>query len=644
MEAEPRPSPGFAPGRAWFAIVASGLLLLTLWLALHPYRGVEHDAILYTAQALLRLDPQGLQADTAFVHGSQDRFSIFPRLYAPLLDAFGVGAGHVVMAALGQAAWLAALLWLARRLFQARIAATLAAAAVIVLSPYYGGWTAFAYGEPFATARPLAEASVLVAIAASLDSGDGHGWRAVMAAGALGIAFVLHPLMALPGAAVVGLLWTEGRPFLRAAACLGAAAVIGVGAIAGIDPFSRVLQTYDRDWAAMLPLVGYVLLGHWKWTDWSTIASQGLVLTIALSVATQRERRLILAVGVTAVLGVLVSAAAGDLARNVLVVGLQPWRALWLLAVVANLLAPVAVLRLPAGSLAREALCAALTCLLLERLGRFQYLASPLLFVLAAAIAAAERRWRDGLPVAARLAFRLVATITILATIGGIAFAAATTMAEPMGELRWASAILVVAVLPILPLVASGRVRAGIVMALAVVATLAAAAAVDRRGDWTRFVETGGERAEVDAFIAAAGEVYWEGGLELMWLKQRRSAAFGDYQGAGLAFYRGMAIAIRDRIQALLPLKATDADAALATPGLCRPLRDPRCGGLPDIAAFARVCRDIPTLDAVILAEPIPGLQAREWRPPVPAPLRSTPGQSPREAEVFFRYACAPFR
>src|SRR5690606_1656590 len=131
-----------------------------------------------------------------------------------------------------------------------------------------------------------------------------------------------------------------------------------------------------------------------------------------------------------------------------------------------------------------------------------------------------------------------------------------------------------------------------------------------------------------------AGEVYWEGGQELMWLKQRRSPAFGDYQGAGLAFARGMAIAIRDRAQALLPLKATDVDAAFAEPGLCRPLRDARCGGPPDAAALARVRRDIPTLDTVILAEPIPGLPSREWRPPAPVTLRSAPGQPRQEARI----------
>src|SRR5450432_3323752 len=72
-------------------LMATLLLLCVLtWVLSHPYRGLIHDAGLYTLQAMSHLHPGTLSADAFLRFGSQDAFTIFSPLYAWFIQAFGV--------------------------------------------------------------------------------------------------------------------------------------------------------------------------------------------------------------------------------------------------------------------------------------------------------------------------------------------------------------------------------------------------------------------------------------------------------------------------------------------------------------------------------------------------------------------------
>src|SRR5262245_8831772 len=47
-------------------LVLCGILVLSLWVTLHPYHGVIHDARLYAVQALRILDPEAYRNDLYF--------------------------------------------------------------------------------------------------------------------------------------------------------------------------------------------------------------------------------------------------------------------------------------------------------------------------------------------------------------------------------------------------------------------------------------------------------------------------------------------------------------------------------------------------------------------------------------------------
>jgi len=59
-----------------------GLLGIATWALSHSYRGIFHDAGLYTLQALARLHPDSLPEDVFLKFGSQDGFTIFSPIYA----------------------------------------------------------------------------------------------------------------------------------------------------------------------------------------------------------------------------------------------------------------------------------------------------------------------------------------------------------------------------------------------------------------------------------------------------------------------------------------------------------------------------------------------------------------------------------
>src|SRR5258707_824874 len=55
--------PAGNPLRTRLSLAALGLLVLTTWILQRPYRGLNHDSVLYTFLALARLFPASLARD-----------------------------------------------------------------------------------------------------------------------------------------------------------------------------------------------------------------------------------------------------------------------------------------------------------------------------------------------------------------------------------------------------------------------------------------------------------------------------------------------------------------------------------------------------------------------------------------------------
>ena len=97
----------FADSR-WFGWLAAFALLLLS----RPFQGVRHDGRLYVADALAKLDPQGVGKDLLFVHDGQFGFSLYTPLLARLIDGLGISGGTLAVVFLTLVLWFAALVLL----------------------------------------------------------------------------------------------------------------------------------------------------------------------------------------------------------------------------------------------------------------------------------------------------------------------------------------------------------------------------------------------------------------------------------------------------------------------------------------------------------------------------------------------------
>jgi hypothetical protein len=214
---------------------AAAISICALWFLFRPYQGVRGDAVLYLGKALASVSAGPLSSDFMFKLDGQFGMSIFPAVAERLVAALGLSTASLVLAVGGLAAWLLAMTAVATRMGEGRrLWAMLACTALLPSS--YSYW--FRSGEPVATPRVFAEASVLVAMALLLSG------RRLVAVPFLLLAAALHPVMALCGFGVLFLtLAFEDRRWLWAGLA-AAAAGIGAGAL-GAPMLERLFQSLD---------------------------------------------------------------------------------------------------------------------------------------------------------------------------------------------------------------------------------------------------------------------------------------------------------------------------------------------------------------------------------------------------------------
>jgi hypothetical protein len=307
-------------------------LLLGAWLMATPYFGIRHDAILYTAQALNRLHPEVYGHDLFFRFGSQDGFTVFPALYAAMIEWLGVDSAARVLAVLGKLSWFASLLYFSAS-FTRGIARWLGLAIVVSYSPYFDSHHVFSYGESFVTARIFAEALVLLALGFMLRA------RVALATAALVVSVSFHPLVALPGIGAAVLLhrWKSVASLMTL--CVGAVGLAVTLAVAGLEPFARLLAQFDPEWlGVVLQRNPYAFLDMWDGNAFGGVVFLAVVLVTGRQTLDDRSRRIADAMLILCGGMLFLSWVGATVFRNVLLTQLQLWRALWLVRITALLL------------------------------------------------------------------------------------------------------------------------------------------------------------------------------------------------------------------------------------------------------------------------------------------------------------------
>jgi hypothetical protein len=313
------------------------LLCFATWALVHGYQGIFHDAVLYTLQALARLDPGSLSQDVFLRFGSQDRFTIFSPLYAGTIHLVGAERAAAALTLAFQLALFAGALALARSVMP-RALALLGVLVLIAVPGYYGPDRVFSCVEAFMTPRMAAEALVLGGIAGALCE------RRLLAALLIGAAALLHPIMAAAGIAALLAMYVA-LPYPRRALVLAIAIAAALAAAAYTMRAGSALGRFDEAWWTLIrDRSPYLFLSHWTLDDWARLAITLATLWIGgIILPDAKARVLCRAAALTTVGGLALTGIACDLLQFVLLTQLQPWRWQWLGTAAAALTLPAIV-------------------------------------------------------------------------------------------------------------------------------------------------------------------------------------------------------------------------------------------------------------------------------------------------------------
>lgn len=346
-------APALSDERPWIHGASLTLGVLALWALTHRYLGLTNDGALYAVQAIARIQPY-FASDVMLSGTSQDSFTLFSPLYAAFIQMFGIIGASNLLFALCTAGYLFAAWLTVRRLFNSP-AAYLTVAVLICVSSDYGAWSVFHCLEDFLTARSLAEACVVGAIAA-------YYWqRSWMAAGLIAIGMLIHPIMALPGLFLLLCLIVPVR-VAAMAATMGIAALVlaSLAAVHGFAPLTS-FKPMDPKWLEVVEQRSFFLfLKDWRVVDWEVQLRPLLFLALAQAViADAKIRRLCWAAVLVGMSGLALAAVPDVIGPIPILLQGQAWRWAWITCTVALcMVAPSASLAWRIGGWGR--LCASL--------------------------------------------------------------------------------------------------------------------------------------------------------------------------------------------------------------------------------------------------------------------------------------------
>ncbi|UCE30168.1 MAG: hypothetical protein JSW68_08675 [Burkholderiales bacterium] len=599
-----------APADASYRSLCSALAVAAFWLLGHPYEGDRHDGVFYAAAALQTIDPGVFASDLFFVRGSFSDFSIFGKIHGAVTAALGLRYGTFVMYCAGQLAWLTAMVALVRRLAPASTV-VLALGLMSALNFGYGEFGLLHAAEGFVTARPFGEAAGIWALALALS---GRPARAVLA---LAAGLSIHPLMVSPAVGILLGYWALRRRL--ALATIGALLV----ALMALVIFWRLaqpqwLQHMDEAWLELVRRrTPNVLPSQWSPTFWIRSLVPVVLLAVASRGAPLDQARLYLAVACVGVAG-LALAVVGEHEGVALVVAAKPWRAVWLVQVVAA----IALFGMAARSWQRDRTTALQA---IAGIGAIVIcghdwidFAAPALALLALYLVwASLRPAGDSDRIARATAHGWVAVFGVTALFtsaltaaaiyenaqiaGGSARAHWTGLASWVDQLGW---LLFPAALGLAIVLVRARPRLRrLCLPVTALAVLASLLVLDRRSDFRRFelnlADSG--LSAWQAVIPPDRTVFWPERLPMVWLVLRRSSYVSRAQASIVVMHRAAGFEALRRMRNVRSFGGHDAEFDH--------LRASTSAGakLPTRVALIAACAD-PRLGFAVLA---PGLDRR---------------------------------
>jgi hypothetical protein len=541
--------------RRRLAVLVGVVWMLAFYFLCRPYRGVRHDARLYFAQTQFHLTPDWMSSDLFFQNGSQDRYTIFSTLFAPVLKSFGLEFAEI-----GTLLILHLLFWIAAFLVVRRIQSPLRwgmLAVLAVMPHFYGPGMTFSFGEPFLTARTLAEPLCLFALAALAAN------RTRLALACLPLALVAHPLIAIPVWAIAWYMLCErDRRWLWAGIALAGPMIAGAS---GVAPFDGLFKRYDEHWFAhVYSTNNFDFLYGWSKETWAVVFFDLSLLTVAAWHPDMPLRRLLRATLVTTVVLCLVSAVLCDGLHLILPTQLQLWRSLWVAHLMALLaLYPCAIAlwnRSLAGRLASAALLLAAVIVYSEVKTSFVFAGVAVALALLA-LRGAELRPRlaiGGIAVCAAGAI-IMGVLQMLEYLMLVLQHVQTGLAlDEVRSIPAAIAQLMLLVAWLALIVAYRSARRWALPASLAVGVLGTAIGVnqwDQRDAVSRYVEAHyGQSNPFGVELRPNAQVYWWKDMLWTWVLLQRPAYASSANEAAAIFGRDSTLEMERRLKILIPM------------------------------------------------------------------------------------------
>jgi hypothetical protein len=544
---------------SWLGVAGLLLLFASVWTIVRPYAGLVHDARLYAAQTAAKLHPEIFAQDLFLRYGSQDNFTIFPRLFAPLAYALGMESAAAVLTLVASLAWLGLGYLIARELSGTRLA-LMALGMLVVVPGWYGAHEVFRIGEMFLSARLPAEVFALGGLLAYLRGRYG------LAAGSCTASALVHPLMAIPmiGLLTLAVVHRGAGPSIARAAVL--ALVISASVVTIVLPTAPI--EHFEAWVSVLETrSAFLFPSLWRPIDWQYHIMIFVTLFIGSRIGSNaRNRDLALCAAWVGGAGVVLAMIAASWPEHPALLRAQTWRWVWVACLLALVMLPQIVHELwQRGSGTTERAVAVLLAaawLLPDSVGGLLTIVALAILLWAGGQTGGHSVWATR---ASWAAFSLA--------LGSIAVMAVQFAAYPLDSNRepmWvqrvvnavgptSSALVIVAVCWWAALREHGRRLASAIAVLAVALSVVALPRAVR--DWSTLDYSG---AAYNAFapwrsiIPAEAEVLWPGDAVATWLVLDRRSYFSPDQLAGLLYSPGMTPELQRRARALTPLVSPD--------------------------------------------------------------------------------------
>ena len=529
------------------------LVGIAIWLLRRDYDGIRHDAMFYMGQTLVRMGDPNIARDLFFQYGSQDQYTIFSPMMAVLVRTFGFVGASLGTVVASQIAFLAAATLLLLEF--APLSLVGVGIAYCAMTPFYGPFNIFSIGEPFTTARSLAEPLLLFSVYAMLK---GRHLTCILL---LGIGSVMHPLLAVPiWCVLIAMAWTDLPQYRRVLLATMAAGLVLFVVAASLRP-EFFFSFYDDEWWAIVTEhTAQVSMRLWGLKDWTLIAVDLAVpLLLARTLEAGPLKRLLCLAALVLAWALFISAWGSDMLRSVFLTEIQIWRAEAFAHLLAVGLFPYLLWQMRGNGMAT--LVGGLFIILgIDYQSTYENAAIAVpagILLLAVAQYIGKPTMGMKLLVAAFVLIALGAGLYNEIDIALYYAARAQTFSLDL-LLHKFSATWTVAfgVLAGVALLASRSRTAGLVVSLALVVLMAGL--WDNRTPFQDALEGRLGQPPLAADLIHPGQtVYWSDDLRLPWFILDRASFYSRNQSAGLVFKRETAIEFARREDWILPMTSS---------------------------------------------------------------------------------------